>query len=449
MRNLIDALRDHDLHMLQIIANRWDIDLDVRDVAQAAIHLADAMLMPDRAENEWERLKDRERGALQMLIAAQNHKMPLSQFTRLFGEIRQMGPDGRQREKPHLSPLDVGEILYYRGFLHLAVDESKTGMQTFVYVPHDLATVLPTHQAGYDLSETPEDFPDFEPIEDSGLEHVVESETPDHVRRADTSLVDDVTTLLAYAQMHPIRLERGWVPENVQQHILEQFLGPRDYSRLLMAFSLALDLKLLDEQEGVLQIQKNSARRWLEMLRTQQVSQLTQKWHITERYNELWQIPNLAPEETGWRNDPALLRQTLLETIRFFNNEGWIGLDQLIAEIREMDPDFQRPGGDYSSWYIRDRDTGDYLQGFEQWDRVEGATLRFAVEGPMYWLGLVDLGHSTPDGPVTSFRLTAFGRAWAGMTDWPELRDPEAHIHITADGEIAVPRAISRYERFQ
>src|SRR5579859_5992190 len=40
------------------------------------------------------------------------------------------------------------------------------------------------------------------------------------------------------------------------------------------------------------------------------------------------------------------------------------------SAVKEEEPDFQRPAGNYDSWYIRDAQSGEYLRGFESWDRV-------------------------------------------------------------------------------
>ena len=111
-----------------------------------------------------------------------------------------------------------------------------------------------------------------------------------------------------------------------------------------------------------------------------------------------------------------------------------------------MEPDFQRPAADYDSWYIRDAGSNDYLKGFENWDRVDGATLQTALVGPMHWLGLLDLGENEAGAMV---QLTAYGRAHAEIADFPERPDAEEHITIDAEGLIHAPRSLSRYDRFQ
>src|SRR5512145_2443069 len=114
MRDLLPTLLDHDPGLLAIIAHRWDVDLESLDKETAAETLAGTMLDPDHAAVEWSRLNDKERGTIQTLLAAPTHKMAEAQFSRLFGEIRQMGPGRRDREKPHLNPANVAEILFYR-----------------------------------------------------------------------------------------------------------------------------------------------------------------------------------------------------------------------------------------------------------------------------------------------------------------------------------------------
>lgn len=440
MRNLREALKDHDDHMLAVIANRWDVDL-AKDAIES---LVKAMLDPAHAATEWERLKDNERGAVQMLIAARNHKMPTAQFSRLFGEIRQMGPDKRQREKPHLAPTGPSEVLYYRGLLHIGFDESKQGLQSFVYVPLDLAAILPTSQIGIDLSEAPTELPDLG--EEPTLLHITQEEPPASVHRANSTVVDDLTTLLAYIQLNTVRLQHGHIPERAWQEILQYLITPNS-ARLELLLLLAYELGLIVEEGGKLQTERQGARRWLESPRTTQVRQLIEAWQNSTAYNELFQLTDLQPEGTGWQNNPLLLRQTLQETMQALIGDQWISLDGLIEEIKESEPDFQRPGGDYDSWYIKDRTTEAYLQGFESWDRVEGAMLYFTISAPMHWLGMVDIGMT--GNAVDSFKLTTYGKAWVGRSSWPDLKDPESHLVLEDDGRLLVPRAASRYDRFQ
>lgn len=434
MPTLLPTLLDYDLDLLAIIAHRWDVDLEGLDKREAAQALTAAMLDPARAAAEWGRLSDAERGVLQTLLGAREHKMPEAQFARLFGtirELREFGPAGREREKPHLQPASVAEALFYRGLIAVAFDQGRTGVQYFVYVPADLAEVLPAHETGFDLSTEPEPV---WPAEDDLM--------PQRIVPATTTLVDDLTTLLAYLQVQRIPA-RDEVPEALGEALAPYWLGAHNPASLALMVGLALSAGLVAEEGGLLKPVPAAARRWLEDTRPRQVRALAEAWRSTPLFNELWYTPGLVPEPTGWQNDPLLARQVVL-TFLEMAPAGWWPVNELIALVKEEEPDFQRPAGDYDSWYIRDAVSGEYLRGFASWDRVDGAVLRFILNGPMHWLGLTDLGD---DG--TLCRLTPYGRALCGSADWPDPPEERPPLTLQADGTALAPRQLSRYERFQ
>ncbi|NLX10473.1 MAG: hypothetical protein GXY36_12525 [Chloroflexi bacterium] len=434
MQNLLPTLLDHDIGMLEIIARRWDVDLASLDKREAAEMLASAMLDPERARIEWGRLNDTERGALQMLLSAPDHKMTEAQFSRLFGEIRRMGPGRRDREKPHLSPASVAETLYFRGLASLAYDQGKKDMQSFVYMPPDLASVLPAHETGFDLSAEPAAAPEWSD----------ERDEPETVQHATTALVDDLTTLLAYLQIEPVPTEKDALHAEIGAALEPYWLGDHDPARVALMIALAGTLGLAAAEEGIFKPVPAHLRPWLEQSRPRQVRALAETWRDTMLFNELWYTPGLAPEPTGWRNDPLLPRQTLLAFMEMVPPNSWWLVDDLIEVIKAEEPDFQRPAGDYASWYIRDVETGDYLDGFENWDRVDAAVLRFILTGPMHWLGLIDVGDRG-----LFCRLTAYGRALCGEIEWPDPPDERSPLIVESDGTLRAPRTLSRYERFQ
>ncbi|MGV2435098.1 MAG UNVERIFIED_CONTAM: helicase-associated domain-containing protein [Anaerolineae bacterium] len=125
----------------------------------------------------------------------------------------------------------------------------------------------------------------------------------------------------------------------------------------------------------------------------------------------------------------------------FAPSHGWFAIDDLIYAIKDADPDFQRPDGNYNNWYIKDRE-GKYLSGFESWNTVEGALIDFVITSTLYWLGLVD---RAPD----SARLTAYGRASLQMEAWPQPNEESEAIIVQADNSILASRKLSRIDRFQ
>jgi hypothetical protein len=413
MLDLNRVLAEYDLELLNIIAARWDVELNTREVREAAARLADAMHDPKRIDDAWARLTDEQRQVLQAVAGSGGGRMNTNMFKRLFGEIRTMGPDRRDREKPHLSPQNAAEALYYRGLIALALDK--------------------TPKTSYDTS-APEGQAAVAPIDI----------TPENIRQADTAIVDDLASFLAFCNLNTVAIvERSVTPETIKQ-IEPYLLGRSTAARLALLVALSHDMGIAAESEGGWRPLPTS-RRYLELRRADQVRLLAEHWLKSNTYNELWYVPGLKPDiGAGWQNDPLLPRQTILSYLELVPVDKWWPVDAVIAEVKEEEPDFQRPQSDYDSWYIRDAQTGQYLKGFETWDRVDGALLRFILVGVMNTLGLLDTAQNG-----TLCRLTAYGRALINRAEWPQPRSDQPQPLIREDGGIEIPRAASRYDRFQ
>jgi hypothetical protein len=160
-------------------------------------------------------------------------------------------------------------------------------------------------------------------------------------------------------------------------------------------------------------------------------------------WNDLCHTPGLRCEGEGWSNDPLLARTALLEKLELTGE--WYSLKTLVGHIKETDPDFQRPDGNYDTWYVRDLRSDAYVRGFVNWDLVEGQLLRFLIQGPLFWLGMVETGTSA-NKPF--FRLTGRGLNWL-----KDVAAPENEIHVPlvvqVDGTILAPLNGSRYQRFR
>jgi hypothetical protein len=91
--------------------------------------------------------------------------------------------------------------------------------------------------------------------------------------------------------------------------------------------------------------------------------------------------------------------------------------------------------------------------GFEHWDAVEGALLRYLISGPLHWLGAVDLGFGAASGEPTAFRLAETGLAFLGLAPLPEEepgRGPASPDLVVGDDfTVRVPLDTSLYTRFQ
>jgi hypothetical protein len=443
MRTLHQCLLDSSLVRLRAIARFWDVELTAKRQRDVADQLAQAMATPKAIAGIWEALPDDQRQALASLIAA-GGRIPLRIFVRRWGEIRTMGPGRMEREQPWQEPVSTAEGLWYTGLIFSAFEQGPEETYEVVLIPAELRSHLPA-------SAAPPPVISIEP-----------SPAPNTVRSAADALVDDACTLLAYLQNERLRLNPGdaW-PDRHQTRLLRRLRDPT-LARLAFLHHLVRQLGWLRVTDaGYLRPDPGPVTAWLQAPTTQQRNTLAQAWRDDSTWNDLFHVPTLSPEDTGaWRNDPLLARGAVLRHLRTCVGGNWYGVENLVGAIKQADPDFQRPGGDYTSWYICDAVTGVYLSGFESWDAVEGALIRYLITGPLAWLGLLDLGTSPspvppPSAqlpasyplPSASLRLTPTGSAFLGLAEPPPEPKP-APLALRPDFTVLAPPP-RRYERFQ
>jgi hypothetical protein len=442
MTSLLRTLRESDPALLNVLAEVWGVKFDDGDdIAQRIDGISRAMMDPTRLDLVWDSLNDKERGALQMLISVKG-KMPEAKFERVFGSIRKMGAKVIQKEKPHKNPASTAEGLYYRGLIGSAFENADTGTRTIIYIPDDMIKILPVHKTSYDkLDEEVEADVAYPAEEVAALDPL---EDVDDVRQADTSIVDDLTTLLAYLQLNNPLLQNDTLDAK-DSAALAPFLLKQGQERIAFMIGLAVSAELIDLQGGRALPKRAETRRWLSASRADQVRVLAEAWKDSTAYVDLWNVPGLFTEpEAGTMSQysPAAARGAVFEIMTHaLPAQDWWSLDDFIALVKEDSADFQRPNGDFDSWYIRN-DAGEYLSGLASWDAVEGALLEFYISAPMHWLGLLDLGEDAA-------RLTAYGRAFLGLSAWPNPQEQPDPIEVQADGTILISRKAPRIDRFQ
>ena len=126
---------------------------------------------------------------------------------------------------------------------------------------------------------------------------------------------------------------------------------------------------------------------------------------------------------------------------------AWYTIDDLVSGVKRTNPDFQRPDGSYTGWYLREVETGAYLSGFDSWDAVEGRLIRFMLTGPLFWLAAVALGAGT-DGVPTAFCLTRPGAAWLAGTMPSDLPRP-ARLSVSEQFVVSAPLLLPLLDRFR
>jgi Helicase conserved C-terminal domain len=89
------------------------------------------------------------------------------------------------------------------------------------------------------------------------------------------------------------------------------------------------------------------------------------------------------------------------------------------------------------------------MRGFEYWDQVDGALLRYLISGPLHWLGILDLAAPEPGQPPTAFRLSQWAVALLQANPVEGLPEEDATLLISSDARLRVPALVPRAVRYQ
>ena len=430
MYNLHRFLIDYDMTMLRVLAQSRGVELTTNRQSEAADQLASLLLEPLSVRTALARLNAEAREALDALLSA-GGRLRAPHFFRRFGQVRPIGPGRLEREALWQDPANPAEELWYAGLIYRAFIHDDAGPGEFVFVPDDLCPLLPQPQV------TPPVF---------AVETVPAPARPGN---EGTTLVDDLFAYLVYVQNHDVR---PYADGRLGQRDLTALSGRlSDAGERRFAFlrHLAGRLDLVTRQGEYIRLQAAPVKRWLSATRDRQLSALQEAWRDDPTWNDLCHVPALiCDQETPWQNDPVATRQALLSLLARCPSGEWWSLASFVATVKETHPDFQRPDGDYTSWYIRDADRGDYISGFESWERVEGALITDLLTGALPWLGIVaTVAGETAAG--TACCLTEAGSRLLGLLPGAPEDQVSPSIIVHPDFRIELPPPSSLYTRFQ
>lgn len=431
--------------LLQVLAELRNAFLDGADTREQAIKLLAAQVTdPTSVQMAYQEVTDLAPNAKQAieLLLKESSEMTEAQFSREFGSIRQMGPAKLERETPWLYPESIAELLYYYGLIGRGFKGAGKDAHTVIYLPSDITPWLP-HPQNSALAE--------------GLP--IRPVAPPPAARtlpADDSLLQDLGAFLGFLHTERLRLTpTGPHPEDVDRFV-QRLQMPFSSDEPLLNTRLALLLHLGNRlgflrrgDQDIIQLTGNRVRAFLEKTRAEQRLMLWEAWRDSAEWNDLCHTPGLECAETGaWHNDPLQTRTTLLALLAKLQPGAWYSRHDILRIIKEVEPDFQRPAGDYDTWYIRKNNTQEFLKGFGQWDAVEGALLRFLFSGPLYWLMAFDLAEpSAGDDLLVS--LSQWGARWLGH----DVPDPHEQIRrnltVGDDFTITVAPGMPLADRFR
>jgi hypothetical protein len=421
MPDLFQSLQKHDLGHLRIVAGLWGLELASNESEAALIEICASLLDPDLLAEILEALNPEARNALEAL-SAKNGRIPWAEFTRRFGEVREMGAGKRDRENPHLYPASTAENLFYRALLARAFFNTANGPQEFAFIPDDLLKLIHhgehrehrEKEEGISVNSVALSSPMGTVVEPEPLGRPASPGEKAYPIPADDFLLDDATTFLA-----ALRLGIEPPETRVPRHALEGFLR-----------AAKIILKSGPKPEKV--------KSFLEAPRPEALRMLAEAWLDSETFNELRQLPGLV-FEGEWQNQPAVTREFLLNLLDAIPEGKWWSLPAFIRDVKAKYPDYQRPAGDYDSWFIKRAADGEYLRSFASWDQVDGALVRYFITNVLLWLGQVDLAAPDEEAEPTSFRLSSF----------LATKEERGKISASSSGRIFVERTAARAVRYQ
>lgn len=400
MPNLSTSLHKHDLGHLRIVAEFWELELEATDTKAALEELCASLLDLEAVSETLEILPAEARSALNMLVNA-GGRIEWAIFARKYGEVREMGAGRRDRERPYLKPASTSELLYYRGLLAKAFFDSEKGSQEFAYIPDDLLEIIV--ESSSPILSAQKNDPLGRPA--TPVEKAVEIRANDHI-------LDDATTYLA-----AMRLGHAGT-----------LTFQRELPILLAATGIIRNGGLIPE----------AVKKFLEAPRSEALDMLYNAWLDSTTFDELRLIPSLICEGE-WKNQPQVTREFLMNLINDIPQGKWWSIPAFVKAIKEKYPDYQRPAGDYDSWFIKRASDGQFLRGFAYWDAVDGALVKYLIH-ILHLLGKVSLASPEEGKEATAFFLPS---------SLPEKGEEKGKIVVASNGRITVPRNFSRAVRYQ
>ena len=417
MPDLAQSLGRYDLGYLQIVAQLWGIEFAAAEFSQGIEILLPILLDSQLTEEMVQSLPAEAQAALADLVR-KDGRMTWSFFTRNYGEIREMGAGRRDRAHPYLDPISTAEILFYRALIGRAFFDSPSGPEEFAYIPDDFMPLLDGTQVilaqSFGRTATP-------------------AERAFTILASDR-ILEDACTMLAALRMG---LPEDQIP--LSDYPGPYPLTPRSLKALLSASTL-LDADGLPIPEPT--------RLFLEAERGQAMSQLANNWQNSKQLNELTLLPQLILEGE-WSNDPLFAREAIFKFLANIPKGTWWNIESFINAVRQQFPDFQRPAGDYDSWFIRHAEHGEYLRGFENWDQVDGELIRFLITGPLHWLGILDLAAQGEGKPLTAFRFSRWSDALLQGEIPQDLPLEDQKIVVRSDARLMLSTRVPRSVRYQ
>lgn len=412
----------------RILAQLWALPSD-SDVAA----LAAALTEPQRVQAQWERLGKDEQAALTRVLQ-EGGSLPAAILEREWGVIREPARFANPRAYLQVlgTPATPAERLYSMAFLVRDHDDRGQIFRVLndlrpllpPVAPRDrtlrvLAVEQPTQVSRDALDQTERTVLVLLRLADEGALKTLEDGA---LNKA--SLVQIAKLCQAGSKLQGVRREADW-----------------PWIAILRAIAQESGL-LLRTTDGLLHAGPEAAS-WLNAPRAERVRRLLQGW-VGAHVNELKLFGGLT-----WRSEPWSLRlpasrQTILQLLATIPVGTWFAVEDVVAEVERVEPDFLRRDGRYDNALIYNFH-GEPLVGRAAWLQVEGEFVHLVLLGPLHWLGLIDVEGGDE---VHAFCLTAIaGHLLHGLAEPPE--PPSRPLRVQGTFEVFCPKDAPLLAQYQ
>jgi hypothetical protein len=409
MATLFETFRDYELDLLEMITEQWGIEEDINWRADQAKQVAEKMnhkalfleiltSLPEPAQTIF------------LEIAEKGGRVEREILVRAHGDIREMGAGLREKERPDREPANETEKLFYRALIALAFFDVNGDTKEYFYIPDEFLVFIKSHNRTAKM-------PEIDPISAAA------------VKKSYAIPSMDLVYLLALR----LAILRGNVPLTEFQDIislnslpfLDALLSEKDVIALNGDISTEKVKTILLENEADL------------------VRSLFESWYKSEQSNDLRMVPGLV-FEGQWVNDPIKPRHAIMGIIKELPDQQWFQLADLVQWVQETSPHFMRSGGEFEQWFIKNGDKGSYLQGFASWPHVEGNYIRFLINGPLAWFGIIQIAAMNGEDDVLIFSKTSLAHSLFNNIPIEINDDAASKAVIHKNGEIYLPRNAER-----
>ena len=203
---------------------------------------------------------------------------------------------------------------------------------------------------------------------------------------------------------------------------------------------------IIDKDSSIIDTSK--LKDFLTSERSTVFSNICFSWMEDGLINELRLLPGIM-FEGKWKNDPKKTRKNLLEIIAKIPIKKWYRISDFIDWMYHRHPDFQRSGGEYETWFIKDIVNDKYLNSFENWHCVEGKLLHSFLTGPLFWMGILDLAVAKEGAQPFAFRKSDWADNLLEKKPVEYSMDEISQFTLRKNGAILLPFNTQRELHYQ